>query len=111
MAAALVASAIANRVLLEPGCVIPRKLSVEGTILFIENGACADILKAGMGELVPGQQAGDERFVLNEDAVQRLIALSDRDLLLDAGILMPTISQQVSPNSALQSDAPQAARG
>ena len=110
MAAALVASAIANRVLLEPGCVIPRKLSVDGTIIYIENGACADILKAGLAALVPGQQAGDERFVLDENAVQKLVSLSDRDLLLDAGVLMPTISDQMSPNSGLQRDAPHAAR-
>lgn len=105
MAAALAASAIANRILLEPGCVIPRRLSVDGAIMYIENGACADILRAGMAVLVPGRQVGDEHFVLDEGAVQKLISLSDRDLLLDAGVLMPTISEQMSPNSSSQSDA------
>ncbi len=45
MAAALAASAIANRVLIEPGCVIPRKMTVEDTVMLIENGAGASILK------------------------------------------------------------------
>lgn len=89
MAAALAASAIANRVLLKPGCVIPRKMSVEDTVMLIENGAGASILESGMATLLPGQPAGDENFVLNERGVKQLIALSNADLLLDAGILMP----------------------
>jgi len=90
MAAALAASAIANRVLLEPGCVIPRKMSVEDTAMLIENGAGASLLESGMATLLPGQPTGDEKFVLNEQGVKQLIALSNVDLLLDAGILMPT---------------------
>ncbi len=92
MAAALAASAIANRVLLEPGCVIPRRLSVDGTVMYIENGASADILRASMATLVPGRSAGDEGFLLDNVAVQTLVSLSDHDLLLDAGVLMPNIS-------------------
>jgi uncharacterized protein len=90
MAAALAASAIANRVLLEPGCVIPRKMSVEDKVMVIENGAGASILEAGMATLLPGQLAGDEKFLLNERGIAQLVALSNVDLLLDAGILMPT---------------------
>lgn len=89
MAAALVASAIANRILLEPGCVIPRKFSVEDVVMFLENGVGADILKAGLATLVPGQAPGNELFFLDEKAVKQLIALRDTDLLLDAGILIP----------------------
>ena len=89
MAGALAASAIANRVLLEPGCVIPRKMVVEDTVMLIENGAGASILESGMATLSPGQPAGDERFVLNQRGVKQLIALSNVHLLLDAGILMP----------------------
>lgn len=98
MAAALAASAIANRVLLDPICLIPRRLSVDGTVMYIENGACADILKAGMATLVPGPHAGDEQFLLDEEAVQLLISLSNRDLLLDAGVLIPAISEPVPSN-------------
>jgi len=90
MAAALAASAIANRVLLEPGCVIPRKMSVEDTIMLIENGAGASLLETGMATLLPGQPTGDEKFLLDNQGVKQLIALSNVDLLLDAGVLMPT---------------------
>jgi hypothetical protein len=90
MAAALAASAIANRVLLEPGCVIPRRLSIDGNVMYIENGASADILKSGMATLVPGRPLGDEHFLIDHAAVQTLVSLSDLDLLLDAGVLMPT---------------------
>ncbi len=90
MVAALAASAIANRVLLEPGCVIPRKMTVEGVLLSIENGAAADILRAGMATLVPGRASGDEWFRLSKSACNLVVKLSNRDLLLDAGILMPT---------------------
>ena len=111
MAAALGASAIANRVLLEPGCVIPRRLSIDGTVMYIENGASADILKAGMATLVPGRPLGEEHFLLDHAAVQTLVRLSDRDLLLDAGVLMPTdIEKPLPPSKGVQSDAPQAAR-
>ena len=90
MAAALVASAIANRILLEPGCVIPRKFSIQDIEMFIENGVGADILKAGLATLIPGSPLGNELFSLDEDAVKQLVALSDADLLLDAGILIPS---------------------
>ena len=90
MAAALVASAIANRVLLVSGCVLPRRMSVEGTAMLIEDGVGADLLRAGMAVLLPGQPAGDEKFLLDEQGIRQLVALSDVDLLLDAGILMPT---------------------
>lgn len=111
MAAALVASAIANRVLLEPGCVIPRRLLVDGVVMYIENGVSADILKAGMATLAPGHPSGDEHFLLDNAAVQTLVSLSDHDLLLDAGVLMPAdLEKPVSPNNGLQSDAPHAAR-
>jgi hypothetical protein len=92
MAAALAASAIANRILLEPGCIIPRKMSVNDTAMLIENGAGASILESGMATLLPGQSAGDEKFVLDTHGVQQVIALSNVDLLLDAGVLMPTES-------------------
>jgi len=90
MAAALAASAIANRVLLEPGCIIPRKMIVEDAVMLIENGAGASILESGLATLLPGHKPGDEKFVLSEEGVKKLVTLSDVDLLLDAGILMPS---------------------
>lgn len=92
MAAALVASAIANRVLLQPGCVIPRCLDVNGTKLYIENGASLDILRAGLGKLQPAALPAEEGFVLDGAALEALISLSNVDLLLDAGVLEPESS-------------------
>ena len=89
MAAALAASAIANRVLIEPGCEVPRRMLVEGTVMLIENGCGASILESGMATLLPGLSAGNEIFVLHQYGVDQLIALSNKDLLLDAGVLMP----------------------
>lgn len=111
MAAALATSAIANRVLLEPGCRIPRRMSVGATVMYIENGASADILRAGMATLVPGRSGGEEHFLLDDAAIQKLVSLVDRELLIDAGVLMPRFSEQtVSPNHGSQSNAPETAR-
>ena len=96
MAAALVASAIANRVLLEPNCIIPRKCIIpsksneEGVLSFIENGTGSDLLKAGLATLVAGHCAEDECFLLDNNAIRTLLSLSNPQLLLNAGVLMPT---------------------
>jgi len=58
--------------------------------MLIEDGVGADLLRAGMAVLLPGQPAGDEKFLLDEQGIRQLVALSDVNLLLDAGILMPT---------------------
>lgn len=50
-AGAIVASAIANRVLLEPDCLIPRRLEIEGVEYIIENGVGRDMISNGMIEL------------------------------------------------------------
>lgn len=91
MAATLAASAIANRVLLEPGCRIPRRLTVDGTDLCIENGAGADILKAGLASLLPAETPQDERFVVGKDALISLLGNCDNRILIDAGVLEPSL--------------------
>jgi hypothetical protein len=50
-AGALAASAIANRVTIEPHAQIPRFLVVEGRKLVIENGVGRDVLKTGLATL------------------------------------------------------------
>jgi len=89
MAAALCASAIANRVLIEPGCKIPRALTINDTAMCIENGVGADILKAGLASLIPAVEGLKELFTLNQGGVDTLLSLSDRAILLDAGVLLP----------------------
>jgi len=65
-AAALAASAIANRLMIAPGTPIPRRLTIEGAPLIIEYGACKDILRSGMAEHVNGAGASKEHLVLTE---------------------------------------------
>ena len=90
MAAALVASAILNRVLLEPDCLIPRSMSIESELFYLENGVCADLLKAGLATLIPSAVIGQELFLVNSSSLDTLLTLIDHRLLLDAGILMPS---------------------
>jgi hypothetical protein len=89
MAAALAASAIANRILLEPGCTIPRQLSVNGVDLCIENGVGADILRSGMAALIPAPEAEDERFLVSKRGLDLLLLNCNVHILIDAGVLEP----------------------
>lgn len=91
MAAALSSSAIANRVLIKPGCIIPRRLEVEGSPLIIEYGASTNLLEAGLATLVPGQSPTHEQFLLNERGFEAITTFIDQDLLIDAGVLMPLV--------------------
>jgi hypothetical protein len=90
-AAALAASAIANRVLLKDGCRIPRRLILEGMEMVIENGAGGAILKSGLAELAPDSVAGREIFVLRAASVEYITSQIDRSLLEDAGVLEPIL--------------------
>ena len=53
-AGALVATALANGVLLEPGCLLPRRLVIEGIEYIIENGVGRDMVSNGMIEIHDG---------------------------------------------------------
>lgn len=92
MAATLAASAIANRVMLSDGCIIPRLLTLEGKDYLIENGAGKDILKVEMASLVPSPDPRQEAFKLNRRGLDYLLCTLDNALLLDAGILMPSLT-------------------
>lgn len=91
MAAALAASAIANRVLLESGCRIPRRMSVEDKPLIVEYGASTNLLEAGLATLAPDQPAGHEVFILTERGLAAITAFIEVNLLIDAGVMMPTV--------------------
>jgi uncharacterized protein len=92
MAAALAASAIANRVVIAPGCIIPRRLEVEGKPLIIEFGASTNLLEAGLATLVQGQPPTHEQFLLTDRGFEAVTTHIDRELLVDAGVLMPLVN-------------------
>ena len=89
-AAALAASAIANRVLIEPGAVIPRHLKVDGVAMAIENGAGRDMLSSGMATLAD-TTTGHETFVLTPSGYETVISMLGRETLEDAGVLTPLV--------------------
>lgn len=92
MAAALAASAIANRVLLEPGCIIPRRMEIEGAQMIIEYGASTNLLEAGLAKLKLGQPGGYECFVLSKRGIEAITTFIDTGLLVDAGVMMPVVT-------------------
>lgn len=89
-AGALAASAIANRVLIQPGAIIPRKLTIEGVIMAIENGVGRDILSSGMATLAE-TKIGSEEFILSVSGYSSLLSAIGRDTLEDAGVLLPVL--------------------
>lgn len=88
-AATLVASAIANRVMLEPGARIPRRLTIKTVELIIENGAGRDMLSSDMVETEVDDPTR-EIFRLTEAGYRYVVEHFDRDFLIDAGILEPS---------------------
>lgn len=87
-AGALLASAIANRVLLEPGAIIPRRLCVEGVELIIENGVGRDMMSNGMITLAD-ETPTREMLRLTDAGFKYVIRQFDASLLMDAGVLAP----------------------
>lgn len=89
-AAALVASAIQNRVLLQPGAIIPRRLEVGGIEYMIENGAGRDMLSSGMIERAEGPETR-ELLVLSSSGYAFAVSVLGRGVLEDAGVLLPSV--------------------
>ncbi len=89
MAATLAASAIANRVMLEDGCVLPRRMMLEDCQYIIENGVGRDMLKSGIATLITNNNSKYEAFKLAHGATNYIISVLGKDILLDAGVLMP----------------------
>jgi hypothetical protein len=86
--AALAASAIANRVLLEPGAILPRRLQVDGSPLIMEFGVCRNILESGLAELAGGR-AGYEHLLLTVRGYAAICSLLDTRVLISAGVMVP----------------------
>ena len=79
-AAALAASAISNRVVLEPGAILPRRLSRKGFQFTMENGIGRDILSSGMATL-SSDQTGAEEFGLTSTGFDYLLDSLDQNIL------------------------------
>ena len=84
----LAASAIANRILLQRGAIILRRMVVEKTTLIIENGVGRDILSSRMATLRDAQ-LGKESFELTSAGFEFMRRELGESLLIDAGILLP----------------------
>lgn len=85
---ALIASAVASGVQFAPAPVtIPRAFTYQGVSAVIENGVARDILKAGMGDLLPSQNPVTEAFVLSDTHLRTIISLVGERLLVDRGLL------------------------
>ena len=87
-AAALVASAIANRVILKPGAKLPRRMTVDGKERIIENGVARDTLSSDMTVLADDRE-GYEILELSEFGYRYIMDNIDYDMMLDAGIVVP----------------------
>ena len=88
-AAALAASAISLRTLLEARASLPRTFLIEGSRYCVENGVGRDILVSGMASLNAGADPEDDVFVLTKAGFDFVPISVDRNMLLDAGVLMP----------------------
>lgn len=87
-AATLAASAIQNRVLLEPDALIPRRLQVEGSEFIIEIGAANDMLSSDMVTVADATPTY-EVLRLTEGGFRFIVSEMDTSILVDAGVLSP----------------------
>ncbi|KRQ01292.1 hypothetical protein AOQ73_18225 [Bradyrhizobium pachyrhizi] len=87
-AGAIIATALANRVLLEPNCLLPRRLEVEGTEYIIENGVGRDMVSNGMIEV---HEATPTRETLKLTAAGHAFVVQTfgKSTLIDAGLVAP----------------------
>ena len=94
-AAALAASAIANRVMLVEGAILPRRMSLNGVPMVIENGVGRDMLSSGMVTLVD-DALGRETLKLTTTGFRYVLSIIDRNTLLSAGITDPLVTWPAS---------------
>jgi hypothetical protein len=90
MAKAIVASAIANGVLLKPGATIPRRLVIETVECAIENGCGGDMIAAGM--IIPVEPRSvplSECLCLTRRGFVFIEEQIGRHRLIDYGIVTP----------------------
>ncbi|SMH51167.1 GIY-YIG nuclease family protein [Maritimibacter sp. HL-12] len=84
---ALIASAVAHGLTIEPGVRIPRTFVYTGVEGIIENGVARDLVKAGMAELIFSDDPRDEQFELSERQCRLLVDLVGRAHLNARGLL------------------------
>jgi hypothetical protein len=89
MAKALVASAIANDVLLTVGARIPRKLNYRGEEFGIENGCGCEMIKAGLVQTSFSSDPLSQQLILTSVGLNFLRSQFGDNKLRDFGILEP----------------------
>jgi hypothetical protein len=72
-AVALAASAVANGIVLVPGCRIPRRMLVNGVPSIMENGVCRDIAASKLALLFPNSRPKDEEFVVDATSLRFIV--------------------------------------
>ena len=87
-AGAIVATALANGVLLEPGCLLPRRLEIEGVEYIIENGVGRDMVSNGMIE-IHEPTLTRETLKLTDAGYAFVVKAFSEATLMDAGVLLP----------------------
>ncbi|WP_156681102.1 GIY-YIG nuclease family protein [Sphingomonas profundi] len=87
-AGAIVATALANDVMLEPGCLLPRRLEIEGVEYIIENGVGRDMVSNGMIE-VHDATVTYETLKLTRLGYVFVVKTFGASTLIDAGVLAP----------------------
>ena len=87
-AGAIVATALANGVLLEPGCLLPRRLEIEGVEYIIENGVGRDMVSNGMIE-IHEPTLTRETLKRTDAGYAFVVKAFSEATLMDAGVLLP----------------------
>lgn len=87
-AGAIVATALANGVLLQPKCLLPRRLWIDGIEYIIENGVGRDMVSNGMIEVYEATETR-ETLSLTECGYAFVISTFGKATLIDAGALAP----------------------
>lgn len=87
-AGTILATALANGVLLEPNCLLPRRLTVEGVDYIIENGVARDMASNGMIEVHEGP-ATHEILRLTPSGYAFVVKTFSLPTLIDAGVHAP----------------------
>jgi uncharacterized protein len=87
-AATLAASAIENRIMLEPGAILPRRLQVNGVEFIIENGVGCDMLSSDMVVLADPTPT-KETLSLTDKGFRYMVQELGASFLVDAGVLSP----------------------
>ncbi|SDB35695.1 GIY-YIG nuclease family protein [Belnapia rosea] len=90
MAKAVVASAAANEILLRPGAIIPRLLTVDGIEYLIENGCGKEAITAGILSAPPAPVLPrEETMTLTERGFRFVVDTLGADRLVSLGVLEP----------------------